>query len=132
MEWTEKMPSILMMTQPSGGSFSVEQVCSSCTSSIRPITKVVNLALRKGKWKILHVAPMYGGRQDGGWQLYDIISDPGETCDLSEQRPDILKELLGLWDVYVKETGTVWGEAIPISGDGKGWDSVPEDIIGGE
>lgn len=72
-----------------------------------------------------------GGRQDGAWQLYDIVSDPGETNDLSEAEPEVLKRMLELWEQYVDETGTVWDQAQPV-GFGKGWDAGPEDLIGGE
>lgn len=90
-------------------------------------------ALRKGDWKILFVEPSAGGRPDGQWQLYDVVRDPGETADLSETHPEKLKELLGMWDEYVRETGTVWGEdALPIARFGKGWASGPDDLIGGD
>ena len=88
-------------------------------------------ALRKGKWKILHVGADAGGRADRAWQLYDIVRDPGETHDLSETEPEVLKRMVVMWEEYVKDTGTVWNQAQPV-GFGKGWDAGPEDVIGGE
>jgi arylsulfatase A-like enzyme len=69
--------------------------------------------LRKGKWKILHVGPAAGGRQDGKWQLYDMSVDPGEIHDLSEQNPKVMEELLKDWEEYVSQTGTAWGDDVP-------------------
>lgn len=93
--------------------------------------KADETALRKGKWKILHVGTDAGGRSDKAWQLYDIVSDPGEVNDLSEVEPDVMERMLKLWDQYVDETGTVWNQAQPV-GFGKGWDAGPENVIGGE
>lgn len=87
--------------------------------------------MRKGKWKILHVGADAGGRQDGAWQLYDVVNDPGETSDLSEQYPETMTHMLVMWDEYVRDTGTVWDQAQPV-GFGKGWDAGPEGLIGGE
>ena len=83
---------------------------------------------------MLHVGPLAGGRQDGKWQLYDIVSDPGEVNDLSDANPDVVAEMLKLWDQYCQETGTVWGDdKLPIGERGaKGWQSGPDDLIGGE
>ncbi|GFZ51561.1 Uncharacterized sulfatase [Saitozyma sp. JCM 24511] len=90
-------------------------------------------ALRRGKWKILHVAPAAGGRPDGKWQLYDMSVDPGEVNDLSEEHPDVLDDLLRQWELYVEQTGTVWGEdKLPIGAKGTGWNATDENIIGGE
>lgn len=70
------------------------------------------VALRRGRWKIVHLEKTWGGvgQGDYGWELFDIISDPGETKDLSGEEPGQLKELLALWDQYVVECGIIWGE----------------------
>ncbi|KAJ5715379.1 arylsulfatase [Penicillium malachiteum] len=60
--------------------------------------------LRKGLYKITYV-PLPRGPQR--WELFDIINDPGETTDLSEQKPEVYNELLQLWSVYAKEVGVV-------------------------
>ena len=67
-------------------------------------------AVRKGKWKANYLPTRkYGPSRAGNskWELFDLESDPGEIHDLSEQHPDMLKELLKLWDQYVMETGVV-------------------------
>ena len=51
-------------------------------------------AARRGKWK----AVRYG--LDGAVQRFDLISDPGETTDLSRQYPDIHREFVALFDQY--------------------------------
>jgi hypothetical protein len=91
---------------------------------------VLSPALRKGRWKILHVGQDAGGRKDGAWQLYDVVSDPGETQDLSEEYPNLMKTMLEEWEIYLKQTGTVWGQALPM--DTKGWDGTGSAVIGGE
>lgn len=93
---------------------------------------LICLALRKGKWKILFVGPAAGGRTDGQWQLYDVVADPGETNDLSEVETEVYRALLEEWDVYVAETGTVWGEAAPVFAYGSQTKVEGADLIGGE
>ena len=49
-------------------------------------------ALRKGKYKLIewHEDLLSGGP---AWELYDLIADPGEKKDLSEELPEVLDEL---------------------------------------
>ncbi len=50
-------------------------------------------ALRRGKWKLVRNNCF---RQDGGDQeLFDLDHDPGEMKDLSEEYPELVKELTG-------------------------------------
>lgn len=63
-------------------------------------------ALRRGKWKIVHMSASEHGK--GKWELFDLDADQGETVDLAEEKPDLLNEMLALWAKYVEETGTVW------------------------
>jgi len=67
-------------------------------------------ALRKGNWKIVYMTPWSHGK--GEWELFDLSKDPGETRDLSAEEPGKLKELKELWEVYVKESGVVWGSPL--------------------
>lgn len=88
-------------------------------------------AVRKGKYKLVHIEPGAGGREDDGWQLYDLSKDPGETEDLADSNPDKVKELLEVWEQYRAETGVVWGTPIKFVGDE--WDGNDEEgIIGGD
>ena len=61
-------------------------------------------AIRKGNWKADFI-PFPKGIS--AWQLYDLSKDPGETEDLAQQHPEILKELLEHWETYCEETGVV-------------------------
>lgn len=67
--------------------------------------------LRKGDWRILHFSKDQGGAAvgDEGWELFNVLEDPGETKDLALSEPHKLKELLACWDDYVEECGVVWG-----------------------
>ncbi|KAK2763692.1 hypothetical protein FQN54_009308 [Arachnomyces sp. PD_36] len=88
-------------------------------------------AVRKGKYKLVHIEPSAGGREDDGWQLYDLSKDPGETEDLADSNPEKVKELLEVWEQYRAETGVVWGT--PIKFVGEEWDGNDEEgIIGGD
>lgn len=83
-------------------------------------------ALRKGCWKIVHFAKAEGGAGvgDEGWELFNVVDDPGETKDLAHTNPQKLQELLAHWDEYVVECGIVWGEGAFAPGLGK--DEAPE------
>jgi arylsulfatase A-like enzyme len=61
-------------------------------------------AVRKGDWKIVFIPKPKGTEK---WQLYNLKMDPGEIHDLADQESDRLKELMGLWEQYVLETGVV-------------------------
>ncbi|KAJ3782438.1 alkaline-phosphatase-like protein [Lentinula aff. detonsa] len=67
-------------------------------------------ALRKGNWKIVYMTPWSYGK--GDWELFNLSKDPGETKDLSGEEPQKLKELLELWEIYVKKNGVVWGSPL--------------------
>lgn len=61
-------------------------------------------ALRYGDWKIVYIPKPKGPER---WQLYNLVSDPGEVNDLAESQPERLGQLLKLWDQYVIETGVI-------------------------
>lgn len=83
-------------------------------------------ALRKGDWKIVHIARAQGGAGEGdeGWELFNIVEDPGETKDLAQEHPAKLQELVRCWEEYVVECGVVWGEGA--TAPGLGIDEAPE------
>jgi arylsulfatase A-like enzyme len=60
--------------------------------------------MRPGDFKAVSVAPPYG---TGSRHLYNLADDPGETRDLAEDQPDILKKLQAAWDRYAKDVGVV-------------------------
>lgn len=72
-------------------------------------------AMRKGDWKTVHIARANGGvgEQNGdGWELFNVVEDPGETTDLASSQPEKLAELITCWEEYVNECGIVWGENV--------------------
>jgi arylsulfatase len=58
-------------------------------------------AVYRGSWKALWMPPPNG---TGGWQLYDLASDPGENFDLAARHPELLAELTAGWDAYAAES----------------------------
>jgi arylsulfatase len=63
-----------------------------------------NRALRQGDWKIRwELTPL--GKSD--WELFNIAKDPAEQNDLASANPDKLKEMLLVWDDYVKQYNVI-------------------------
>lgn len=68
------------------------------------------IALRKGKWKLVHNRKETGAKPE----LYDLSNDIGETKNLATEKPDILKGLLEkmkTWESQLKEP--LWGAGSP-------------------
>lgn len=65
-------------------------------------------AYRKGEWKVLRLPEPYG---NGGWQLYDLSSDPGELRDLSSEFPERTAELASAWQDYADLNGVIQPDA---------------------
>ena len=63
-----------------------------------------NSALFKGDSKLVRNMPPWG---DGGWHLYDLVNDPGETNDLTPRQPERAAELLRDYDAYTREMGVL-------------------------
>ena len=84
-------------------------------------------ALRKGKWKINWMTKSDHGK--GTWELHNLDEDPGENIDLAEKYGEKVKELANDFDVYVKQTGTVWGLPLDMT---KPRTPLPADMIGGD
>lgn len=63
--------------------------------------------MRQGSLKAVLV-PEPGG--PGKWQLYDVVSDPGEAIDLAAKIPEKLEELKVEWQRYADEVGVIPSE----------------------
>ena len=63
--------------------------------------------MRQGDYKAVSVAAPYG---DGVWRLYDMSSDPGETKDLSDSKPEMLQRLKAAWQAYADDVGVILTE----------------------
>ena len=58
-----------------------------------------NAVLFEGDFKLVKNLAPYG---DGGWHLYDIVTDPGETCDLAATLPDRFKAMQAGYAAFAK------------------------------
>ena len=63
-----------------------------------------NAALFKGRYKLVKNLPPYG---DGRWRLYDILSDPGETRDLSADMPARFAQMQADYAAFAKANGVL-------------------------
>src|SRR3546814_18668678 len=63
-----------------------------------------NAALFRGDFKLVRNLPPIG---DGGWRLYDIRTDPGETRDLSTAMPDRLAAMPAAYRSFAPEHGVL-------------------------
>lgn len=74
-------------------------------------------AVFRGDFKALWITPPNG---IGGWQLFNLAEDPGETTDLAADHPDVMTELAAAWDRYADEVGVVAPARRPGAGPGPG------------
>lgn len=58
--------------------------------------------LFQGDYKALRHAPPVG---DGSWALYNLVSDPGETEDLSAQEPERLARMVAAYEAFAESHG---------------------------
>jgi arylsulfatase len=63
-----------------------------------------NRAVRQAEWKLRWQYKSFG---KGEWELFNLAADSGERRDLAAERPDKLKELLALWDAYVRTNNVI-------------------------
>jgi arylsulfatase len=63
-----------------------------------------NRAVRQGDWKLRwEYKPL--GKAD--WELFNLTADPSERKDLAAERPDKVRELVAIWDSYVRANNVV-------------------------
>ena len=63
-----------------------------------------NRAVRQGDWKVRWQYKSFG---KGDWELFNVAKDPGERKDLAAEHPDKLKQMLALWDDYVRANNVI-------------------------
>jgi arylsulfatase A-like enzyme len=63
-----------------------------------------NRAVRHGDWKIRWEYKPLG---KGDWELFNLAADPAERKDLAAERPDKVRELVTLWDDYVRKNNVI-------------------------
>jgi arylsulfatase len=65
-----------------------------------------NRAVRRGPYKLV---AEYGK----GWQLYDLSVDRAEQDDLAQRLPQIVREMVGLYDAWAQRCGVEpWSKAL--------------------
>lgn len=64
---------------------------------VSPTTwKYSNCSVRVPKWHMVSIA----SKKETRWQLFDVTTDPGETTDLAEKSPEVVKRLTGEYDKW--------------------------------
>ena len=67
-----------------------------------------NKAVRKGKWKLVCKYP-------GNWELYDMQTGRTEVNDVSNDHPDIVRELAELYDKWAERCEvTPWEDLLKL------------------
>jgi arylsulfatase len=66
-------------------------------------------ALRRGGWKIVQEphgdfwSTHYPVEENYKWLLFNLADDPTELHDLSAENPEMLQEMLQLWDQFARK-----------------------------
>jgi arylsulfatase len=69
-------------------------------------------AIRIGDHKATWISKPYGPSE---WQIFDLSVDPGESKDLSTQKPKLKQRLIDAWDEYARSVGVVPPEGGPFA-----------------
>jgi arylsulfatase len=69
-------------------------------------------AIRIGDHKATWISRPYGPSE---WQIFDLSVDPGESKDLSTQKPKLRQRLIDAWEEYAKSVGVVPPEVDPFA-----------------
>ena len=64
-------------------------------------------AVRRDNWKI--VSSQSGG-DEVTWELYDLATDKTETRNLAAQEPELVQELVGLYETWYARVSSSPGE----------------------
>jgi len=60
--------------------------------------------LRMGNWKISNLEPPF---DEADFELFDLVTDPGESNNLADEEPEKLAELIELWDEERERLGII-------------------------
>lgn len=72
-----------------------------------------NRVILQGDWKLRWEFKSFG---KSDWELFNLSADPAERKDISSQNPGKVKELLNLWDDYVKSNNVIIPSRSPFEG----------------
>ncbi len=59
---------------------------------------------REGRFKAVWMHKPFGV---DGWQLFDVVTDPGERIDLGAQQPDRLSRMVAAWNEYAAANNVI-------------------------
>lgn len=68
--------------------------------------KARNAAVRNSRYHLVSEAlpparaKAMGANAKNGWQLFDVKADPGETQNIAEAKPEVVKEMLATYDAW--------------------------------
>jgi arylsulfatase A-like enzyme len=66
-------------------------------------------AIRKGQWKLVKIALL-----PGKTELFDLVSDPGETTNVADKNPEVVRDLEGRLLAYAKaQKPSLWIKSQP-------------------
>jgi arylsulfatase A len=96
-----------------------------------------SFGIRQGEWKLLQVRGVGDGPPADDpklppGQLYNIVEDFGETNNLYEKHPEIVKKLSGLLDQYLMEGRSTPGKRVEPKPDEKAGNRGPKNRGGVE
>ncbi|MHC5003162.1 MAG: arylsulfatase [Planctomycetota bacterium] len=83
---------------------------SGATDEVHDETYVTTLShggralVRRGRWKLTNLDRPF---DEGRLELFDLLTDPGETTDLKAAEPEIYREMLELWRAERRRLGIV-------------------------
>jgi arylsulfatase A-like enzyme len=63
-----------------------------------------NRAVRQGDWKLRWQYKSFGKE---AWELFNLAADPSERKDLAAERPDKVRQMVALWDRYVRANNVI-------------------------
>ena len=63
--------------------------------------------MRQGDFKAVVIPGPFG---DSAWRLFNVVEDPGEARDLSQEMPEKLEILKAAWDQYAADVGVIPGQ----------------------
>jgi arylsulfatase A-like enzyme/S1-C subfamily serine protease len=63
-------------------------------------------AIRQGAWKLLRASGFGRVNEDAPFELYDLEKDPGETTNLYEAHPKVVKRLKAAYDLWFDDVSS--------------------------
>lgn len=67
-----------------------------------------NAALFRGPYKLVKLTRPHG---DATWRLYDVTVDPGETRDLTDERPELAAQMRAEYEAFATDVGVAEQDA---------------------